>query len=232
LRREGYELQLSKPEVVTREIDGVLSEPMEMVMIDVPEIYVGTISEKLSPRLGRMVKMEAMRGGRVRLEFRIPSRGLIGFRSQFLTDTRGTGIMTSIVEGWAPYMGALARRPTGGLVSDRAGRATPYALFNLEPRGTMIIGPNTEVYEGMIVGEHTRENDLDVNVCREKKLTNIRAAGKDENVILTTPRKMTLELAIEFIDSDELVEVTPSHIRIRKKQLACNLRPKRTAFAS
>ena len=229
LRREGYELQLSKPEVVTKEIDGELFEPMERVHIDVPEAYIGTITEKLSPRLGRMKQMDSPRGGRVRMEFIIPSRGLIGFRSRFLTDTRGTGILTSVVDGWAPYMGPIARRPNGALVADRAGKTTTYAIFNLEPRGIMFVRPNDEVYEGMIVGEHNRENDLDVNITREKKLTNIRAAGKDEAQILSPVKKMSLEQAIEFIDEDELLEVTPTAFRLRKKIIRCNMRPKRTA---
>lgn len=229
MRREGYELQLSKPEVVTQMVDGELMEPMELLTIDVPEQFIGVVTEKMAPRQGRMLKMETIGSGRVRMEFRIPSRGLIGFRSQFLTDTRGTGVLNSIVEGWAPYAGPVARRATGGLVSDRLGTTTPYALFNLQPRGVLFIGPNTEVYEGMLVGEHARENDLDVNVCREKKLTNIRAAGKDENVILTPAKKMSLEQTIEFIDEDELIEVTPKSIRLRKKILRSALRPKRTA---
>ncbi len=229
LRREGYELSLSKPEVVTREIDGKLHEPMERLHIDVPEEYIGAVTEKLAPRLGRMLQMDSPRGGRVRMEFRIPSRGLIGFRSKFLTDTRGTGILTSVVDGWSPYKGPIARRATGAIVADRVGKTTIYALFNLEPRGTMFVGPNTEVYEGMIVGEHSRESDLDVNAVREKKLTNIRAAGKDEAQILTPAKVMSLEQAIEFIDEDELLEVTPNSMRMRKKILRCNIRPKRVA---
>jgi GTP-binding protein len=229
MRREGYEVQLSKPEVVTREIDGLFQEPMELLTIDVPEEFIGIITEKLAPRKGQMVKMDNPGTGRVRMEFRIPSRGLIGFRSQFLTDTRGTGIMNSIVEGWAPVVGSVARRGTGTLVSDRMGKVTAYAIFNLQERGTIFVKPNYEVYEGMIVGENTREADMDVNICREKKLTNIRAAGRDENIILTPAKIFSLEQAIEFIDEDELVEVTPKTIRLRKKQLACNLRPKRTA---
>jgi GTP-binding protein len=228
MRREGYELQLSKPEVVTKEIDGQLSEPMEQVAIDVPDGYIGIVTEKLSGRKGAMLKMDHLGSGRVRLLYRIPSRGLIGFRSEFLTDTRGTGLMNSLFDGWAPYAGQVARRPNGAMVSDRQGATTPYAIFGLQPRGKMFIGPGTEVYEGMIVGEHARENDLDVNICREKKLTNIRAAGKDENVIISTPRRITLEYAIEWIDEDELVEVTPVAIRLRKKQLKASFRPKRT----
>jgi GTP-binding protein len=230
MRREGYELQLSKPDVVTRKNDdGDLEEPMERVQVDVPEAYIGAVTEKLANRKGLMLEMDNPGHGRVRLVFRIPSRGLIGFRSEFLTDTRGLGVINSLFDGWAPYLGPIPKRPNGGMVSDRVGKTTPYALFNLEPRGVLFVGPQTEVYEGMIVGEHNRENDLDVNVCREKKLTNIRAAGKDENVILSPPRQLTLEKSIEFIDDDELVEVTPKTIRLRKKILASNLRPKRVS---
>lgn len=227
MRREGYEVQLSKPEVVTKEIDGALHEPMERVFIDVPDDYIGVITEKFSNRKGSMIEMHHMGSNRVRLEFRIPSRGLIGFRSEFLTDTRGTGIMSTLVDGWAPYHGQVARRANGAMVSDRMGKTTPYALFNLQPRGRMFIGTGVEVYEGMIVGEHSRDSDLDVNICREKKLNNIRAAGKDEAVVVTTAKKVTIESAIEWIDEDELVEVTPKSIRLRKKQLKINLRPKR-----
>lgn len=230
MRREGFELQLSRPEVVTREENGELFEPMELLTIDVPEEYIGTVTEKLAPRQGRMLKMDNPGSGRVRMEFRIPSRGLIGFRSQFLTDTRGTGVASSLVEGWAPYAGPIARRATGGMASDRAGRTTPYAIFNLQARGRFFVKPNTEVYEGMLVGEHARENDLEVNVCREKKLTNIRASGKDENVVLVPAKILSLEEAIEFIDEDELIEVTPESIRLRKKILRGALRPKRTAL--
>lgn len=230
LRREGFELQLSKPQVVTREIDGELHEPMEYVHIDVPEEYIGTVTEMLSPRLGRMKNMDTPRGGRVRMEYTIPSRGLIGFRTKFLTETRGTGILTSLVDGWAPYLGPIARRPNGALVADRTGKTTGYALFNLEARGKMFVKPNTPVYEGMILGENKRETDLNVNITREKKLTNIRASGKDEAIVLTPARIMSLEQVIEFIDEDELAEITPSSIRIRKRILACNIRPKRTAM--
>jgi GTP-binding protein len=232
LRREGYELQISKPEVVTREVDGVLSEPMERLFIDVPDEYIGTMTEKLAGRRGLMESMDPIGIGRVRIVFRIPSRGLIGLRTQFLTDTRGTGIMSSLVDGWAPHLGPVARRPSGALVSDRKGATTTYALFNMQPRGKLFVGPGTEVYEGMIVGEHTRESDLDINVCREKKLTNIRAAGKDEAQILSPPRRMSLEEAIEFIDEDELLEVTPASLRLRKKELRCNVRPKRITKAA
>lgn len=229
MRREGYELSLSKPQVVVREIDGGKHEPMEKVVIDVPEEFVGAVTQKLPERKGQLLGMEPLGSGRTRLTFRIPSRGLIGFRTEFLTDTRGTGIMNSLVDGWAPYQGAVARRPNGALVSDRQGKATPYAIFNLQPRGRLFISPGTEVYEGMICGEHNRENDLEVNIVREKKLTNIRAAGKDENVIVSSARKMSLEDAIEWIDEDELVEVTPKSIRLRKKELRASFRTKRSA---
>jgi GTP-binding protein len=171
--------------------------------------------------------MHALGFGRTRLEFRVPSRGLIGFRSIFLTQTRGTGLLNTLFEGWEPYKGAMLRRTNGALVADRAGTTTPYALFHLQPRGILFTTPGIEVYEGMILGEHNRPNDLDVNVTREKKLTNIRAAGKDENVILTPPRPMTIDSALEWIDRDELVEVTPDAIRMRKKGLSCNRRPRR-----
>ena len=229
MRREGYELALSKPQVVVQEIEGELHEPMEKVIIDVPEEHIGVVTEKLPHRKGQLLGMEPLGSGRSRLTFRIPSRGLIGFRSAFLTDTRGTGIMNSLVDGWAPYAGPVARRPNGAMISDRKGKTTPYAIFNLQPRGRMFIDPGIEVYEGMIVGEHSRESDLEVNICREKKLTNIRAAGKDENVSITTSKKMSIEDAIEWIDEDELVEVTPESIRVRKKELNASFRPKRTA---
>ncbi|MFO0726787.1 MAG: translational GTPase TypA [Myxococcota bacterium] len=229
MRREGYELQLSKPEVLTRVgPSGALEEPMEKVFVDVPDQHIGVVTEKLAGRKGQMLEMDNPGTGRVRLTFRIPSRGLIGFRSEFLTDTRGLGVLNALFDGWGPHLGGVARRPNGALVSDRIGKTTPYALFNLQPRGDLFVTSGTEVYEGMIVGEHNRDNDLLVNVCREKKLTNIRAAGKDENVILSPPRQMSLEKSIEFIDDDELVEVTPKTIRLRKKILGASFRPKRT----
>lgn len=230
MRREGYELMVSKPEVVLKEIDGVVHEPMERLVVDVPEDYIGVVTEKLSNRKGQLQTMENKGTGRVKIHYIVPSRGLIGLRSEFLTDTRGTGIMNSLFHGWAPHHGRVARRATGALVSDRKGKTTPYALFNLQPRGRLFVGAGIEVYEGMIVGEHSREADLDVNVCREKKLTNIRAANKDENVVLTSARRMSLEECIEFIDEDELIEVTPETIRLRKKELRCNMREKRTAY--
>jgi len=199
--------------------------------VDIPEEYVGAVTTNLGSRRGQMTKMTSLGSGRTRVEFRAPSRALIGFRSQFLTETRGTGLLNTLFDGWEPWSGPMLRRKNGAIVADRKGRATPYSLFNLQPRGVMIIGINTEVYEGMVIGEHNRENDLDVNVCREKKLTNVRAAGKDENVVLAPPRKVTIESALEFIDQDELVELTPDSIRIRKKILAGNVRPKRRVDA-
>jgi GTP-binding protein len=227
MRREGFELSVSKPEVVTREINGQKHEPMELVQIDCPDEYVGVITQKLGGRKGVMTEMHNPGHGRVRIEFRAPSRALIGFRSEFLTDTRGTGILNHLFDGWAPWQGPIGGRPTGALVSDRQGKTTPYALFHLEPRGTLFWPAGTEVYEGMIVGENARAGDLDVNVTREKKLTNMRAAGADEALRLAPPRRMTLDLALEWIDNDELVEVTPTTIRIRKRVLKANQRPKK-----
>jgi GTP-binding protein len=224
MRREGFELSVSKPEIVTREIDGVLHEPMEIVQVDCPEVHVGVVTQKLGTRKGKMSEMHNPGHGRVRLSFRIPSRGLIGFRSEFLTDTRGTGILNHLFDGWSEWQGPIAGRATGALVSDRAGKTTTYALYHLEPRGTLFMGPGNEVYEGMIVGESTRDSDLDVNVTREKKLTNMRAAGADEALRLAPPREMTLDRALEWIDADELVEITPGAIRVRKRVLPSNRR--------
>jgi GTP-binding protein len=227
MRREGYEMQLSNPEVVTREVDGETMEPVELVVVDVPDSYVGIVTERLSTRRGRMVKMTNPGFGRARLEFRVPSRGLIGVRGEFLTATRGTGLLNTMFDGWSPWGGPMMRRPTGAIVSDRAGAATPYAMHHLQPRGMFFIVPGVEVYEGMIVGEHNRANDTDVNVIKEKKLSNVRNHGKDENVLLASPRLLTIETAMEWIDSDELVEVTPDAVRVRKKVLACNRRERR-----
>ena len=227
MRREGYEFALGMPEVVVKEVDGVKSEPVERVIIDVPEAYIGAITQRLGERRGQMTKMANLGFGRARMEFRVPSRGLIGFRSAFLTETRGMGLLNSMFDDWEPYAGPMLRRPNGALVADRTGETTPYALFHLQPRGVLFIEPGTKVYEGMIVGEHNRPNDLDVNATREKKLTNIRAAGRDENVILTPPHVLTIETALEFIDRDELAEVTPDAVRIRKRVLDQNKRPRR-----
>ncbi len=227
MRREGYELQVSKPTVVTREADGKLHEPVELLVIDVPEDYIGVTSQLLAVRRGKMTKMAPAGAGRVRLEFAVPSRGLIGFRSRFLTDTRGTGIMNALFDGWAPWHGPIQARSNGAMVADREGTATPYAIFHLQERGVLFIAPGTRVYEGMVVGEYSRDNDLNVNICREKKLTNIRAAGRDENILITPHREMGLEEGIEWIGEDELVEVTPESIRLRKKILKQVERPRR-----
>ncbi|HWR58195.1 MAG TPA: translational GTPase TypA [Thermodesulfovibrionales bacterium] len=226
MRREGYELSVSMPEIITREINGILHEPMEVLVIDVPEDYVGVVSQKVGIRRGKMQKMQNNGYGRVRLEFRIPSRGLIGFRSQFLTDTRGSGLLNHLFDGYEPWQGGISKRQTGALVADRPGKSTIYALFHLQPRGELFIKENTPVYEGMIIGENSRDNDLDVNVIKEKKLTNIRAANADEALQLIPPRIMSLEQAIEFIKEDEFVEVTPAAIRLRKKVLESNRRPR------
>jgi GTP-binding protein len=226
MRREGYELSISMPETITKEINGKVHEPMEVLVIDVPEDFVGVVTQQIGMRRGRMQKMQNNGHGRVRLEFRIPSRGLIGFRSQFLTDTRGTGLLNHLFDGYEPWQGPIAKRTTGALVADRTGKTTTYALFHLQPRGTLFIQENTAVYEGMIIGENSRDNDLDVNVIKEKKLTNMRASGADEALQLIPPRIMSLEQAMEFIKEDELVEVTPQNVRLRKKVLEANKRPK------
>jgi len=227
MRREGYELQVSKPMAITREIDGVVHEPVEMLVIDIPEEHIGMVSQLLAARRGKMTKMIHAGSGRVRLDFSVPSRGLIGFRSRFLTDTRGTGIMNALFNGWAPWQGPIRARSNGAMVADREGVATPYAVFHLQERGTLFVAPGTRVYEGIVVGEYSRDNDLNVNICREKKLTNIRAAGRDENILITPHREMGLEEGIEWIGDDELVEVTPQSIRLRKKILKQTERPRR-----
>ena len=227
MRREGYEVQVSRPEIVTKEIKGVKMEPVEDLVIDVPEDFQGVVIAMTGTRRGVMTKMVNHGSGRVRLEFRMPTRGLIGFRSQFLTDTKGTGIMNHLFAGWEPWHGAIPARPTGALVADRAGVATPYAIWNLQERGEILIEPAVQVYEGMIIGENARQNDMDVNVTKEKKQTNMRASTADEAIRLIPPRKLSLEHAIEFINDDELVEVTPKSIRLRKKVLAANMRPKK-----
>ena len=227
MRREGYELQVSKPTVVTREINGTLHEPVELLVIDVPEDFIGVVSQLLAMRKGKMTKMVHAGSSRVRLEFSVPSRGLIGFRSRFLTDTRGTGIMNALFDGWAPWHGTIQGRSNGAMVADREGTATPYAIFHLQERGIIFISPGDRVYEGMVVGEYSRDVDLNVNISREKKLTNIRAAGRDENIIITPHREMGLEDGIEWVGDDELVEVTPESVRLRKKVLKQSDRPRR-----
>ena len=227
MRREGYELAMGMPEVVVKEVDGVKCEPWEQVVVDVDEEHVGAVTQALGERRGQMVGMSNLGFGRARVTFRVPSRGLIGFRSVFLTQTRGSGLINTLFDGWEPYAGPMLRRKNGAIVADRKGTTTPYALFNLQPRGELFIGSGTEVYEGMIIGEHNRPNDLDVNATKEKKLTNVRAAGKDENTILSTPKELTIESALEWIDQDELVEITPDAIRVRKRVLQTNIRPRR-----
>jgi len=224
MRREGYELGVGRPQIIYKEENGVKLEPIEHLFVDIPEDFIGIISEKLSMRQGRMINMVNHGTGRVRLEFSIPSRGLIGYRNEFLTDTKGVGLMNSYLDGYEPIRGEIKSRVSGSLVSDRKGETVPYGLFHLEPRGVLFVGPGVPVYEGMIIGEHNRDKDLNVNACREKKLTNVRAAGKDEAVILTPTLPMTLERAIEFIKDDELVEVTPKSIRLRKAILPANQR--------
>ena len=227
MRREGYELQVSRPEIVTRETGGRTEEPVEELVIDVAEDYQGVVIAQLGTRRASMTKMVNHGSGRIRLEFRIPTRGLIGFRSQFLTDTRGTGILNHLFAGWEPWHGPIAGRPTGALVADRVGKATAYAIYNLQERGEIFIEAGTPVYEGMVIGENARTADMDVNVTREKKLTNMRAASADDALRLVPPRLLNLEQAIEFINADELVEVTPRSTRLRKRILAANRRPKK-----
>jgi len=224
MRREGFELAVSRPKVIMKKIDGVDQEPIEHLFIDIQEDFTGIATEKLSRRLGRMINMVNHGTGRVRLEFSIPSRGLIGYRNEFLTDTKGTGLMNSYVQGYEPYRGDIKSRVTGSLVSDRQGESVAYGLFHLEPRGTLFIEAGVPVYEGMIIGVNNREQDLDVNGCKEKKLSNMRASGKDEALTLTPVLPMTLERAIEFIRDDEQVEVTPKSIRLRKNTLNATFR--------
>jgi GTP-binding protein len=227
MRREGYELSVSQPETITKQRDGKVFEPMENLIIDCPEEHIGVVTQKLGARKGRMMKMANNGHGRVRLEFRIPARGLIGFRSEFLTDTRGTGLLNHLFDGYEPWQGPISKRATGALVADRPGKSTTYALFHLQPRGELFIKESTAVYEGMIVGENSRDSDIDVNVVKEKKLTNMRASGADEALRLVPPRLLSLEQALEFIKEDELVEVTPQSIRLRKRVLEANKRPKK-----
>jgi GTP-binding protein len=229
MRREGYELAVGKPEIVTRKIDGKLMEPVERLTVDIPEEYVGVVLEKLGMRKAEMQKMHNHGYGRVRMEFRVPSRGLIGLRSEVLTDTRGTIVMNSLFDGHTEWQGEIPHRLTGALVADRAGTTTAYALWNLQERGELFVGPGVDVYEGMVIGENSRDNDLDVNCVREKKLTNMRASTADEAIRLVPFRTLNLEQAIEFIAEDELVEVTPKLLRLRKKTLQANKRPRKNA---
>src|SRR6059058_3234394 len=226
MRREGFELQVSRPDIVTKQLKGQIVEPVEELVIDVPEDHQGIVIAQVGERRGVMSKMVNNGSGRVRLEFRIPARGLIGFRSRFMTDTKGTGIMNHIFSSWEPWHGGIPARATGALVADRTGTATAYAIYNLQERGEIFVDPGTPVYEGMIIGENSRPNDMDVNVTKEKKQTNMRASTADEAIRLIPPRRLGLEQAVEFINDDELVEVTPTAIRLRKKILASNQRPK------
>ncbi len=219
MRREGFELMLSRPEVVTREIDGALHEPLERLHIDCPTGMIGPVTELIGPRRARMIGM-THGDSRTVLVWEIPTRGLIGFHGELMTETRGTAILNTSFAGWTPWQGPIPGRRNGALIADRTGYTTPYALFHLQPRGVLFVEPGTRVYEGMVIGETPSGREIDVNACREKRLTNIRAAAKDENVILARPRLLTLEQAIEFIDEDELIEVTPQHIRIRKRVLS------------
>jgi GTP-binding protein len=227
MRREGYELMVGKPEIVVRNENGRRTEPLELLIVDCPETFIGIVMELLGSRRGEMKKMVNHHSGRVRMEFSIPSRGLIGLRSQLLTDTRGTALIHSLLEGWTDYAGDMAMRPTGALVCDRAGISVAYAIWGIQERGEMFVGPGIEVYEGMIAGENAREDDMNVNITKEKKQTNMRSSSADEAIRLIPPRDMTLEKAIEFIADDEYVEVTPKSIRLRKKVLDAKKRPKR-----
>jgi GTP-binding protein len=229
MRREGFELAVGKPEIVTKRIDGKLMEPQEKLMVDIPDAFVGVIIEKLGQRKGQMLKMHNHGSGRVRIEFTIPSRGMIGLRSELLTDTRGTVIMNSLFDGYTEWLGEIPHRMTGALVSDRNGTSTAYALWSLQERGVLFINAGVDLYEGQIVGENAREVDLDVNAVREKKLTNMRSSSADEAIRLVPFKNLTLEQAIEFVADDELVEVTPKSLRLRKKILQANRRPKKNA---
>ena len=224
MRREGYELMVGKPEIVTKRVDGKLMEPIEKLTVDVPEAFVGVVMEQLGVRKGEVLNMHNHGYGRVRTEFRVPSRGLIGLRGQLLTDTRGTIVMNSLFDGYIEWQGEIPHRMTGALVSDRDGVTTPYALYNLQERGELFVGPTIDVYEGMIVGENAKDNDLNVNVVREKKLTNMRSSTSDMAIRLVPFRNLNLEQAIEFITDDEFVEITPKSLRLRKKVLQANKR--------
>jgi GTP-binding protein len=230
MRREGYELMAGKPEIVTRRINGKLMEPVEKLTVDIPESFIGVVIEKLGSRKGQMIKMHNHGSGRVRMDFTMPSRGMIGLRSELLTDTRGTVIMNSLFDGYTEWLGEIPHRMTGALVADRAGLSTSYSLYNLQERGVLFVAPGVEVYEGMIIGENAREVDLDVNVVREKKLTNMRASTADEAIRLVPFKQLTLEQAIEFVADDEMVEITPHSLRLRKKILQANRRPKKNAL--
>ncbi|MEY3496897.1 MAG: translational GTPase TypA, partial [Actinomycetota bacterium] len=216
MRREGFELTVGKPQVVTKTIDGKVNEPVERLTIDVPEDFVGVVTQLLGLRKGRMEQMTNHGSGWVRMEYLVPARGLIGFRTEFLTETRGTGLMHHVFDRYEPWHGEVRTRPTGSLIADRSGAATSYAAFSIQERGSLFIGPGVEVYEGMIIGENSRADDMDVNITKEKKLTNMRASGSDDTVHLVPPKLMSLEQSLEFLREDECVEVTPETVRIRK----------------
>jgi GTP-binding protein len=231
MRREGYELTVGKPQVVTREVDGKVHEPVERLTIDTPEEFLGAITQIMAARKGRMEQMTNHGTGWIRMEFLVPSRGLIGFRTEFLTETRGTGIAHHVFEDYEPWFGAITTRTSGSLVSDRKGVVTSYAMVNLQERGTLFVDPTTEVYEGMIVGENSRADDMDVNITKEKKLTNMRSSTADVTETLIPPRKLSLEQALEFCREDECVEITPQHVRIRKVVLDASTRGRSAARA-
>jgi GTP-binding protein len=231
MRREGFELGISNPEVLTRIEDGVRKEPLELFVLDLPEAYMGVVLEKMALRKGKMTKMVNHGSGRIRLEFEVPTRGLIGVRTELMTDTRGTAVMNALLEGWTPWQGEITRRQTGVLVADRTGETTAFALSHLEDRGELFVGPGVDVYEGMIVGENSRPADMDVNVTKAKKLTNMRASTADEAIRLTPHRQLNLEQALEFINDDELVEVTPARVRLRKRHLSAGERHRRRGDA-
>jgi GTP-binding protein len=228
MRREGFELCVSKPQVIFKNENGSVKEPFEMATIDIEDQFTGAVTQELGRRKGVMTNMTTKGSGRTRLEFRIPSRGLIGYRSQFLTDTRGTGLLNTQFDGYDDYRGDFTSRVNGSMISDRQGIATAYAIWNLQERGRMFIIPVTEVYTGMIIGEHAKENDLEVNITREKKLTNVRASGSDEAIRLVPVKPLTLEQAMEWINDDELIEVTPNHIRLRCRELDPNKRKRKS----
>jgi GTP-binding protein len=227
MRREGYEMEVGKPTAITRTIDGTLSEPMEQLLVDCPQDYVGVVTQKLAQRRGRMTKMINHGTGRVRLEFRLPSRGLIGFRGEFLTDTRGTGILNHLFDGYEPWQGEIPSRITGALVADRAGAVTSYAVLHLQDRGELFVRPTDPVYAGQVIGENSRPGDMDVNITKEKKLTNMRASTAEATELLKPARNLSLEQALEFLADDELLEVTPSSFRLRKRILQANQRAKK-----
>jgi GTP-binding protein len=226
MRREGFEMKIGKPQVIFKNVEGKKMEPMETAVVDVAEQFLGVVTEKMGIRKGVMSNMSNKGSGRVRVDFLVPSRGLIGYRSEFLTDTRGTGLLNTEFAGWDEYKGDITFRKNGSMISDRKGKSTPYALWYLEERGRIFILPGTEVYEGMVIGEHAKENDLVVNCTREKKLTNVRASGSDEAVKLTPIKLMTLEQAMEWITDEECIEVTPQSIRIRVRELDPHKRKK------